>query len=749
MNRVLLVFPYNLVDKNGMEKIINDFESKGYDIHEFNDIGSSNFYIDILPAIVETIKEESEGIEKIVVLSNIKVALFTWYRCYNSLVDDFIYFIDKGDTSDLLKDNPNQKLFLAISSFDSISFDPVEGKIYTNISFDNYTQLFKLLIADNVFSYFNSIEDYDFYEKVHKKKNLRTYTFYEQLFRFPLGAESDDSRSCCIYIKEIKQRFNVNIDMGFVKCLNENAYFVPYVLIELYKKYTQDSINFLSGYMQYISAINIDKRTHICREIVNFIDSREHSFREKAAYLSFLVWINPESQEVLKRIISLLIEDNTNTIYHYHILISTLFFITQNNLKIYDDYYLESRAVLQKIISSNYKGEGLKPRKKTNEHRIAIVVDQLIGLNHSPTKLLLDYVKNLKKMYPGYQIKLFVEDDFVFAQEETILPVYYKSVPSDTVTEQHLNYLDGMDIQIYYLNTSLPKKEKVRCMVREIGEFDPEVILTTCVISISLELLYPSYPIIYLSLGGISYSRSIDVYLQASQEHKKAAIENNIVFRSLESSRIHDLKWGIILPEPRKKVQRSDYGINDGDFVMVMVGNRLDAEVNEEFVDLICSFLGTTENARLIIVGQANLIYLNEHYKEIMTKRILRIGYENDLPALYEICDVYVNPFRAGGGFSIAMAMKGGLPVVALNQPFSAAVAYMGDENCLIRTNEEYLYELRRLCSDCCYRREQGVLMKSLINRFTYEESFRQLFEYIDMAKESFNNRKHVKGKEE
>lgn len=50
----------------------------------------------------------------------------------------------------------------------------------------------------------------------------------------------------------------------------------------------------------------------------------------------------------------------------------------------------------------------------------------------------------------------------------------------------------------------------------------------------------------------------------------------------------------------------------------------------------------------------------------ILAKNSIFIGYCDDMLALMEICDLYVNPKRLGGGFSIIEAFEKGVPGVYL-----------------------------------------------------------------------------------
>ena len=90
-NNYLLVFPYQVTNKAEFESILDYFEENDYIIHLINDISPNNFDLTLLPVIIqEVIKDQAK---RIVVCSNVRELIFSWYRCYNHLVHDYIYLI--------------------------------------------------------------------------------------------------------------------------------------------------------------------------------------------------------------------------------------------------------------------------------------------------------------------------------------------------------------------------------------------------------------------------------------------------------------------------------------------------------------------------------------------------------------------------------------------------------------------------------------------------------------------------------
>ena len=164
--------------------------------------------------------------------------------------------------------------------------------------------------------------------------------------------------------------------------------------------------------------------------------------------------------------------------------------------------------------------------------------------------------------------------------------------------------------------------------MNEIIDYKPEVILSNSDISPALEYLFAFFPIVYMFSGGTYVSCQADVYLHTDSEN---VIKAHEIYKLLKIENVQTFKQGITLPEPQKKFMRQDYQINENDFVMITVGNRLDAEISKDFIDLIGAFLVDHSDAKWIIVGKAELNYLTLRYLSLLTRQIIHIDYEMDL----------------------------------------------------------------------------------------------------------------------
>lgn len=141
--------------------------------------------------------------------------------------------------------------------------------------------------------------------------------------------------------------------------------------------------------------------------------------------------------------------------------------------------------------------------------------------------------------------------------------------------------------------------------------------------------------------------------------------ELNLTYHAVTEEQMVELPLGTFFPAPKFRYKRSDYKLKGSDFIIVTVGKRLASELTREMADEVTKILYRHSKMKWLIVGSAVFPYEKKYKDLIKKKQIIPWGYEKDLPSLYQICDVYLNPDRVGGGWSTAWAIGCELPVVA------------------------------------------------------------------------------------
>lgn len=732
MNKVLLCISYNTFDKKGFDAIIKSFEQWGYDIHVF-DIGpSDSFNFDSLFSVVSDLRTGAEK-QRVVILSNIRTAVFSWYRCFNWMLDDFIYFID---------DNPaftktlHYEFFDALASFAGIDTEALQAKIYLNLSVDNYKKVLPFLLENRNSCYFDDFANFDPNEiPTAKERKMPKYVFKgsEYIFGNHLTVPETQERSVILLEPAAipnHSDYSLNLEAA--------PFLLFYLILEMIGKEVI-SLSFNKVIFHFLrDSADQNLKNDFLDKTWRYLESNKAGFYAKVFLFSLLTLLAPQDQRVLKGLMETLLSDSNYLPYHYSIMIQILFYIS-HNLQLYPNFYVDQRQELDRLAGWYRSQLPIKTEKPREAIRnIAIHVDQLLVPLHSPSKLMLDYAKGLKKILPESKIKIFVEDNLYLHHQEAILPRPFSSRESKYCQMEHDRYLEDTDIDVFYADTEKTSFFSTQQLVNAICDFRPDIILSNSYISLATALLYDYSPTVYLSMGAPYFSCSADVYLVGIAD---LVLQNNSLYQLLDSTLIESINVGIDFPQPQQKKSRSDYGLKDSQFVMVTAGNRLNNEMSLDFTHEICNFILHHSDVVWLLVGLHSIPeFPSKESNSLLAGKVVVIPYEYDLVALYDLCDVFVNPVRAGGGFSIAWAMSRKLPVLQMDT-LAAGLFYVGQENSIGSSLRNYGRELERLYGDANYRKEFGDRMYNRVQKFNLDATIASFIPYMELAEERFEKR--------
>jgi glycosyltransferase involved in cell wall biosynthesis len=224
-------------------------------------------------------------------------------------------------------------------------------------------------------------------------------------------------------------------------------------------------------------------------------------------------------------------------------------------------------------------------------------------------------------------------------------------------------------------------EKKIESMLDELEAFGPDLILDAADDhSVLCRFLIGRYPVFQVPMRtGAGSSSYFDKYLCANLSQM---LEVNDQYHCFQRRELVSYMPGFTdCPEPKHKYSREECFGKDA-FVLVTVGTRLTTELNKDFVKAICDVV-QARNMIWILVGGNLPTWIVDVGKSLFDSgKLIDYGPEKDLPALYDICDIYLNPDRKGGGISVLWAMSRGLPVVMRRVP-SDGLYWLGSENAI------------------------------------------------------------------
>jgi hypothetical protein len=304
-------------------------------------------------------------------------------------------------------------------------------------------------------------------------------------------------------------------------------------------------------------------------------------------------------------------------------------------------------ALTRKIHFQTAKGVGLLPCKARPEalRRHAVFVGALVGLMHSPTRGSFDYVRALAANSDNAHIDVF---------------------HLGTLTPAMRAYGDELFGQNAARVAYVSMEENLDWFARATSE-GPYTYHFWCEDALAqhISLLAMLGPTVMFTCGDVAPVQFADVYwyghdaaYMAALWRRQGAPEGFVRnYRFLQSTPLN-------LPTSKARRTRRDLDLGDDDIVVVSAGNRLGADLDQPFVDGLATFLRGHPQIRWMAVGGLHDYWIST-FKSVLGRQFVHIPYDHDLPSLFAVCDIFANPFRAGGGHSSVIAINAGAVVLA------------------------------------------------------------------------------------
>lgn len=200
-----------------------------------------------------------------------------------------------------------------------------------------------------------------------------------------------------------------------------------------------------------------------------------------------------------------------------------------------------------------------------------------------------------------------------------------------------------------------------RNLLAAVAGFDPDAVMLVGLYSALASALYARRPVVGLSVNSVAPVAPVDVWLAGEPQPARR------------------MAWGPPIPAPHAtyhsyriarsrhkfQVSRASLGLPESAVVLVTAGFRLEHEIKPDWADRMQDILSNNANAILLLVGGSGRI--PAALSRIPPNRIRALATRDDVPGILRCCDIYLNPPRMGGGFSVLEAMAEGVPVITLS----------------------------------------------------------------------------------
>lgn len=412
----------------------------------------------------------------------------------------------------------------------------------------------------------------------------------------------------------------------------------------------------------------------------SYLDKGEEDIHYKLICCSFLAYVTLEPKYYDEMYRMIYENEKTLTLYNKYYLWRQLRRYGLRKPELHERLGYSDRLYRQ--IYDGYKEacrEYLKPvyRQERDKDFIIVLGIQFLSEMHAPTRTALERCVTLA----GDMGKKVL---FINTREQItdlgVMSIYAGEIGN--VVPQYDDYTHftykGCTFEFYQCRVSMPELEETQKLLKLIRDRKPYLICAMGAGSIVADLAADIVPVINFPMA---FSTIVDRKNQFSALGRKLSANEKEELRNqgysldniIESTFTFDIK------EQKEHFTRRDFGLPADKFLLLVVGLRLHAEVDDTFIQEMS--LLYQDGVHIVFAGYF------ENYGDYCDKypdfkeHSSYIGYQKDIMAVNELADLYVNPRRLGGGFSIAEAFAMGKPGITIDYGDVAAAA--GKEFCV------------------------------------------------------------------
>lgn len=323
--------------------------------------------------------------------------------------------------------------------------------------------------------------------------------------------------------------------------------------------------------------------------------------------------------------------------------------------------------------------------------RIAVVTNQFLSDRHQPTRDVFDYAWRLRAEL-GIDAAIVNTGLLPRRVGALFFPPFIASGADAFEGERRLRMWDR-EVPVVSFTAPDFDQAKLRSIVDWIDGFDPDAIVAFGGTNIAADLFAGARPTVCLPTTSHVTLTLADLLLGYDGSDWTTSLHD--LYREPFARRFRAFTLGFAIP-PTDPERAGDFGLGDASSVFLVVGTRLDAEVDRAFLDLLDRALDAAPGAVLRFAGAAPGL-ADRVAGARNAARMGLLGHVEDIRALYRRRAVFLNPRRQGGGGSAGFALAEGVPVVTFP---GGDVGGVAGEGFHVATDEAFVAAAARLALD-------------------------------------------------
>lgn len=298
-------------------------------------------------------------------------------------------------------------------------------------------------------------------------------------------------------------------------------------------------------------------------------------------------------------------------------------------------------------------------RRFSRTGNVIVLTRQMIMPPHAPSVRTLEFAKNLTENH-GKNVLIVCSSETTSEPTGPLVPQTVGQFSPQFLDISTVTY-DGATLKFLMTGRGTFTEQAVRDTLKVMDDFDPEMILSIGAPNILAEPFSDrAFCFFYMSGHGTPMTRGQYFHTwdepteQEWTQMREEGVEDQHLFVSTP---------GYHKPEQFSSLSRSEFNLPEDAFVYAVIGLRLGDEVDTAFIDVLRKITAET-NGYFLFAGRFDGFETAFDAVPDVKERCRFAGMQPDIMAVYEMCDAFLNPDRAGGGSSAAQALQAHLPVL-------------------------------------------------------------------------------------
>ena len=453
----------------------------------------------------------------------------------------------------------------------------------------------------------------------------------------------------------------------------------------------------------------------------------EVPIHSKIFLLSFLFSSQNNKSDILKEIILLTNKSSELTFEEKYFLLYQCvrinFTSNQPNGFEISEAIRELYSNIYNLLQSHLISENLFiPKEQRNQNLIFFFTGQFLSLNHAPTKTALDRCYHLIKTLEKEVILINTREVLT---KNGFIP-FYNCIGGNVIdnynTTNSINYKD-ITLPYYQPQQAMPNLSDILNILQIVQEYKPYMILNIGSYNLTADLCSNLVPSASIATVFSSIPTSMSQFLVTGQVPNNTQLEIQSKYGIQKEQIIHS-QFTFDLKEQTHQFTKKELNLPENKFLGVIIGARLDDEIDDVFIQMLLKSIDI--GLHVVFIGKFSSYEQYCSSFETLKINSTNLGFQDDVLAITELCDIYLNPKRSGGGSSVLEALVKGKPAITLKQ---GDVYVNATDEFAVDSYEEMTNQLKRYMTDKHFYEEKSK--KALLRSSELMDTAEQLKKLI------------------